>query len=145
MDDPGVAMPVLHRSATGARGQAAHRTPHPRSPCARRQGSTQCVFGGRSGASSSRVRRLHAEPHCAAGRNPALIGASAITAVLDTIILVDVTRGDLLAAGTQAPLRSADAIHLATALRLGVDEIVTYDIGLTRAAEAAGLRIVAPA
>ena len=83
--------------------------------------------------------------HCAAGRNPALIGASATTAVLDTIILVDVTRGDLLAAGTQAPLRSADAIHLATALRLGVDEIVTYDIGLTRAAEAAGLRIVAPA
>lgn len=121
----------------------------PVSPCpsstARRQGSTQCVFGGRSGASSSRVRRLHAEPHCAAGRNPALIGASATTAVLDTIILVDVTRGDLLAAGTQAPLRSADAIHLATALRLGVDEIVTYGIGLTRAAEAAGLRIIAPA
>ncbi|CAM3049708.1 DUF1152 domain-containing protein [Propionibacterium acidifaciens] len=65
--------------------------------------------------------------------------------MLDTIILVDVTRGDLLAAGTQAPLRSADAIHLATALRLGVDEIVTYGIGLTRAAEAAGLRIIAPA
>lgn len=88
---------------------------------------------------------LHAELHCAAGRNPALIDASAITAVLDTIILVDVTRGDLLAAGTHAPLRSADAIHLATALRLGVDEIVTYDIELARAAAAAGLRIVAPA
>ena len=65
--------------------------------------------------------------------------------MLDTIILVDVTRGDLLAAGTHAPLRTADAIHLATALRLGIDEIVTYDIELARAAAAAGLRIVAPA
>ncbi|MHA7985983.1 type II toxin-antitoxin system VapC family toxin [Rathayibacter sp. CAU 1779] len=88
---------------------------------------------------------LHTELHCAAGRNPAIIASEAITTVLDAVILVDVTRGDLLAAGTHAPLRSNDAIHLATALRLGVDEIVTYDDELARAASAAGIRVVAPA
>ena len=65
---------------------------------------------------------LHTELHCAAGRNPAVIAVAAITTVLDAIDLVDLTRGDLLAAGTHAPLWSNDAIHLATALRLGVDE-----------------------
>ena len=88
---------------------------------------------------------LHTELHCAAGRNPALIAVDAITTVLSTVNLVDVTRGDLLAAGTHVPLRSHDAIHLATALRLGVDELITYDAELASAAAAAGLRVVAPA
>ena len=88
---------------------------------------------------------LHTEMHCAAGRNPAIISLDAITAVLETITLVDVTRGDLLAAGTHAPLRSNDAIHLATALRIGADEIVTYDGELARAAASAGIRVFAPA
>lgn len=88
---------------------------------------------------------LHTEMHCAAGRNPAIISLDAITAVLETITLVDITRGDLLAAGTHAPLRSNDAIHLATALRIGADEIVTYDGELARAATSAGIRVLAPA
>ena len=87
---------------------------------------------------------LHTELHCAAGRNPAVVTVEAVTAVLDAIDLVDLTRGDLLAAGTHAPLRSNDAIHLATALRLGVDEIVSYDNELSRAAAAAGVRVIAP-
>ena len=88
---------------------------------------------------------LHTELHCAAGRHPAIISIDAITAVIDAVSLVDVTRGDLLAAGTHAPLRSNDAIHLATALRIGADEIVTYDDELARAAATAGIRVVAPA
>ena len=88
---------------------------------------------------------LHTEMHCAAGRNPAVISLDSITAVLETITLVDVTRGDLLAAGTHAPLRSNDAIHLATALRIGADEIVTYDAELARSATSAGIRVLAPA
>ena len=87
---------------------------------------------------------LHAELHCAAGRNPALIPLDAISAVLDVVTLVDVTRGDILAAGTHAPLRSNDAIHLASAIRMGADELITYDGELARAATAAGLRVVAP-
>jgi predicted nucleic acid-binding protein len=87
---------------------------------------------------------LHAELHCAAGRHPTSISLDAVRQVLDVLSLVDVTRGDLLAAGTQAPVRSNDAIHLATALRLGVDEVVTYDAGLSEAAQAAGFLVVAP-
>lgn len=88
---------------------------------------------------------LHTELHCAAGRHPDDVDLDAVRAVLDTINLVDLTRGDMISAGTHAPLRSNDAIHLATALRIGVDEIVTYDDELARAASAAGIRVVAPA
>lgn len=87
---------------------------------------------------------LHTELHCAAGRHPATLVLEAISTVLDVVDLVDVTRGDLLAAGTHAPLRSHDAIHLATALRIGVDEVVTYDGELARAASAAGVRVIGP-
>ncbi|MGO1321169.1 MAG: type II toxin-antitoxin system VapC family toxin [Galactobacter sp.] len=88
---------------------------------------------------------LHTEMHCAAGRNPAHVPLTSVTSVLDTITLVDVTRGDLLAAGAHGHLRSNDAIHLATALRLGVDEMLTYDGELASAATDAGLHVVAPA
>jgi len=87
---------------------------------------------------------LHTELHCAAGRHPAMFSTDAVTTVLDIVDLVDVTRGDLMAAGTHAPLRSHDAIHLAAALRLGVDELLTYDVELARAASSAGLRVLAP-
>lgn len=40
---------------------------------------------------------------------------------------------------------SNDAIHLATALRIGADEIVTYDDELARVAATAGIRVVTPA
>lgn len=87
---------------------------------------------------------LHAELHRAAGRHPDDVDRVAVRAVLDAVDLVDLTRGDLLAAGTHAPLRSNDAIHLAVALRLGVDELVTYDGELAGAAVAAGLTVLAP-
>ncbi|MFT4215635.1 MAG: type II toxin-antitoxin system VapC family toxin [Micropruina sp.] len=88
---------------------------------------------------------LHTELHCAAGRRPGQISPAAVNAVLALVTLVDVSRGDLIAAGTHAPLRSNDAIHLATALRLGADEMLTYDRELAAAAAAAGVSIAAPA
>ena len=87
---------------------------------------------------------LHTELHCAAGRHPTEVARESVQLVLDTIDLVDLIRGDLLAAGTSSPLRSNDAIHLGVALRLGVDEMVTYDGELAAAAAAAGLTVVAP-
>jgi len=42
-------------------------------------------------------------------------------------------------------LRSNNAIHLAVALRLSVDEILTYDADLADAAAAAGLSVTHPA
>ncbi|MFP5322958.1 MAG: type II toxin-antitoxin system VapC family toxin [Acidimicrobiia bacterium] len=87
---------------------------------------------------------LHTEMHCAAGRHPEALHVEAIRAVLDTVDLVDLTRGDLLAAGTHAPLRSHDALRLAVAIRVGVDEVVTYDDALAAAAAGAGLVVLAP-
>ncbi|RKR75998.1 type II toxin-antitoxin system VapC family toxin [Frondihabitans australicus] len=87
---------------------------------------------------------LHTELHCAAGRNPSVFEPAALQQVLDVVTLVDVTRGDLLAAGTHSPLRSNDAIHLATALRVGADEVLTYDAELAASALAAGLAVSAP-
>ena len=50
----------------------------------------------------------------------------------------------MISAGTHAPLRSNDAIHLAVAIRLGVDELVTDDQELADAATSAGLTVLAP-
>ncbi|HRQ01086.1 MAG TPA: type II toxin-antitoxin system VapC family toxin [Terrimesophilobacter sp.] len=87
---------------------------------------------------------LHTELHCAAGRHPDDLDAATVKEVLDTVRLMDLTRGDMIAAGTLAPLRSNDALHLAVAIRLGVDEIATYDRELATAATRAGLSVLAP-
>jgi predicted nucleic acid-binding protein len=70
------------------------------------------------------------------------------TEILARIALVDVDRRILRAAAALAPpsLRSLDAIHLATALSLGLDlaGIVTYDQRLSEAAIGADLDVWAP-
>jgi predicted nucleic acid-binding protein len=87
---------------------------------------------------------LHTELHCAAGRHPEDIDPARVNAMTDLVILVDITRGDLISAGTHTPLRSHDAIHLAVALRLAADEIITYDAELADAAGRAGLTVLSP-
>lgn len=88
---------------------------------------------------------LHTELHCAANRHPDAVDASDVGIVLDTVTLVDLTRGDLLTAGAlPGQLRSNDAVHLATALRVGADEMITYDAELATAAGLLGLAIVRP-
>lgn len=60
--------------------------------------------------------------------------------LLEAVTLVDLTRGDLLTAGTlPGRLKSNDALHLTVALRIGADEMVTYDQELASAGAAAGL------
>jgi len=77
------------------------------------------------------------EPAVAAGRR-----------VLDRVDLVRVNDRVLNLAGTLVPLevRSLDAIHLATATRLGADlgDIVTYDERMAAAAASMGFRVSAP-
>ena len=88
---------------------------------------------------------LHAELHGAANRHPDDIDQSSVNAVLDALTLIDLTRGDLLTAGAlPGRLRSDDAVHLAAALRVGVDELITYDAELVAAAAAAGLAVARP-
>jgi predicted nucleic acid-binding protein len=77
------------------------------------------------------------EPALAAGRR-----------VLDRVDLVHVNHRVLNLASTLLPLevRSLDAIHLATANRLGADlgDIVTYDERMAAAARSMGYRVSAP-
>lgn len=88
---------------------------------------------------------LHTELHCAARRRSDLLDVQIVQTVLDTLDLVDLTRGDFLTAGSSPTrLRSHDAIHLAVALRIGSDELITYDEELQQAARGAGLAVVAP-
>lgn len=60
--------------------------------------------------------------------------------------LIDLSRDVRDLAAKAAPeLRSLDAVHLATALSLGVDlDFITYDDRLAVSARAAGLRVVQP-
>lgn len=87
---------------------------------------------------------LHTELHCAAGRHPNDVDLVDVQMAVFAVNLADLTRGDMIAAGTHSPLRSNDAIHLAVAIRLGVDEMVTYDDELADASRAAGLLVFAP-
>lgn len=84
---------------------------------------------------------LHTELHRAANRRD--LPPDLVNAVLDAINLVDLTRADLLyAAALPGKLRSADAIHLAAAIRLESDLLVAFDKELVRAATQAGLHTV---
>lgn len=79
--------------------------------------------------------------------NPAEEVARDTRRVLESCLLVDVTRDILREAAGLASLRvrSLDAIHLATALRLEIDAFVAYDERLARAGRTRGLLVVAPA
>lgn len=86
---------------------------------------------------------LHTELHCAANRRG--LPPELVNAVLDAINLVDLTRSDLLyAAALPGKLRSADAIHLAAAIRLETQTLVAFDNELVRAATQAGIHTVTP-
>jgi uncharacterized protein len=86
---------------------------------------------------------LYTELHCAGRRRS--LPAELINTVLSGINLVDVARSDLMyAAAMPGRLRSADAIHLATAIRLQTDVIVAYDVELVAAAAEAGLSTQSP-
>jgi predicted nucleic acid-binding protein len=86
---------------------------------------------------------LYTELHCAGKRRG--LPAELITAVLGGINLVDLVRSDLMyAAAMPGKLRSADAIHLATAIRLQTDVLVAYDAKLVTAATEAGLNSLSP-
>lgn len=66
--------------------------------------------------------------------------------VCDAVSLVPIEQDLLIAAGTIRPalLRSLDAIHVVTALHSGSKQFVTYDRRQARAAESAGLEVLAP-
>ena len=87
---------------------------------------------------------LYTELHCAARRRREL-DEEAVATLLSGVELVDVSREHLLnAAGEPTGLRSANAIHLAVALDIRADIILTYDYEMQDAARRCGLTVVAP-
>lgn len=87
---------------------------------------------------------LFTEMHCAADRRVG-IPIDSVNTMLDSVDLVDLDRVDLFRAATsQWRLRSADAIHLAVALRLQSDVLIGYDTQMLAAAQRAGLTVDSP-
>lgn len=74
------------------------------------------------------------------------LAQTAVTHLLERLDLVETDRS-LHREGGLLPgrhLRNLDALHLATALRVGADVMVTYDHRQADAAAAAGLPVLAP-
>lgn len=87
---------------------------------------------------------LHTEMHCAARRR-SVAAPEEIDMLLGGIGLIDIDRALLLAAAKEPRgLRSADAIHLATALAVEADVLVTYDQELAEAAAKEGVGTAGP-
>lgn len=86
---------------------------------------------------------LYTEPHCAARRRG--LPSQLVNEVLGGINLVDLVRSDLMyAAALPGGLRSADAIHLAAAIRIQADVMIAYDAELLAAAVDVGLNVISP-
>jgi predicted nucleic acid-binding protein len=70
-----------------------------------------------------------------------------VTGLLARIDLVDPPRSMFHEAGLLpgTRLRSLDALHLATALRVDADTVVAYDVRLLEAAQSVGLGVHSPA
>lgn len=74
------------------------------------------------------------------------LAQAAVTHLLERFDLVEVDRALYREAGLLPGrhLRSLDALHLAVALRVAADVMVTYDRRQAEAAEAVGLPVLAP-
>lgn len=87
---------------------------------------------------------LYTEAHCVASRQRSITRQS-VSAALKAIALIEVEASDLERAGDSYwGLRSADAIHLATALRVGAGAMLTYDHELGEAARGMGMDWLKP-
>lgn len=73
-------------------------------------------------------------------------GPTRARALLDAVELVDLDR-ELLedaVSYSSAYVRTLDAIHLASAIRVGARQMLVYDRRLAKAAVAAGLEVLSP-
>jgi predicted nucleic acid-binding protein len=73
-------------------------------------------------------------------------GSQLARTVLDRVLLIDLDR-ELLedaVSFTSAHVRSLDAIHLVSAVRVGARQMLVYDRRLAEAAAAAGLEVLQP-
>ena len=85
-------------------------------------------------------------PRATAIANPSSDVRRETARLLGSCLLVDVTDALLRAAAdlASASIRTLDAIHLASAMRIEPDELVAYDRRLTAAAAEHGLEVASP-
>lgn len=87
---------------------------------------------------------LYTQLHCAAQRRAALPRDS-VEQLLSGVSLVRVEEEHLVLAARQGwGLRAGDAIHLATALLLPADALISYDKELLETSSTIGLQVTAP-
>jgi predicted nucleic acid-binding protein len=88
---------------------------------------------------------LETELRRAAQREPEL-SQELVSELLEAISLYEVPGSLFREAGVLpgANLRSLDALHLAAAIRIGVEHLVTYDARMADSARLVGLSILAP-
>lgn len=88
---------------------------------------------------------LETELRRVAHREPAL-AQQLVSELLDGVDLYEVPASLFREAGLLpgANLRSLDALHLAAAVRIGVDRVVTYDAPMGDSARSLGLDVLAP-
>jgi uncharacterized protein len=86
-------------------------------------------------------------PRATAIANPEPAARRDALGLLESCMLVDVSEALLRSAAelASASLRTLDAIHLASALRIGADELLTYDRRLFEAGVEQGLTVTSPA
>lgn len=103
-------------------------------------------LAGRDGLIASKLAAL--ECRRAARRTSNTRVLEAVEAVLDAVYLLEITTAilDRAAVVDPPPLRSLDAIHLATALSIDEPdlEVITYDRRFADAALTSGLRVAQP-
>lgn len=89
---------------------------------------------------------LETELRRAAQRDPT-VRQEAVSDFLNGIDLYEVPASLFREAGLLpgTNLRSLDALHLVTAVRIGVDHLVTYDTRMSDSARTLGLSVIAPA
>lgn len=88
---------------------------------------------------------LETELRRAAHRAPALT-QEAVSELLDGVSIYEVPSSVFREAGLLpgANLRSLDALHLAAAVRIGAEHVVTYDTRMGDSARSLGLSVLAP-
>ena len=89
---------------------------------------------------------LEPEMRRAAQRDEAL-SQEMVSGLLDGVGLYEVPASLFREAGVLPgpDLRSLDALHLAAAIRIGVDHVVTYDSRMSESARLLGLSVLSPA
>lgn len=81
-----------------------------------------------------------------AARREEALTQEIVSGLLDGVALYEVPASLFREAGLLpgANLRSLDALHLAAAVRIGVDQVVTYDSRMGESARLLGLSVLAP-